>query len=708
MKRILAITLAVVFMITSFVSVINANTYNRYGRYDRYDCYDQTTGYGHFTIDPKDRSGSIIQFGTVSIYDGGGLVAEKDRYPYEFCLKTNERYDITVKYGNGNRDYFTEDFNYAGSTITLSLSGYEEDYTRPKRFNVRVEDRSARIVVGAKIDVTDENGNLVPYNNGAFEIGPKDTFTVTVSKDGYILYERSFTTNDIIQGTLYVGLDLNPGNYKVPPAVFDTLKLAKELKECRGYKSADSKVQRNFEWAYDMVKKINDDFKDGNFQKGNLGYGYDSYRDGVYYVEGIPYTEYEFMKTFGYIPNTGYIKYKIEGDYYIVEGRRYTEEEFYNRFGYWPKQYYDGYDSYAEKWISDNYNALSIKFYVEQLIDAMKEVQNFVSSFDCSVASKTLSYPSKSQYNGFDQYGKDNDKRIDELKKLIDKAREVRDLRTDKNWEDMKKKINDAINDALNSLIGKANFEKALKNIKEVIEEAEKREGKYYIRPAYMRGRLEGYFEVFGNLKRSEVAQIIANLVSQSGKSIGPNVQKFVDVKDGAWYKTAVDLVSSNGIMTGFPGNKFNPDALVSKEELIVMAARLGGHTPIEANSLGIKGHKWSVPYIERAYQNKWFKWDESFKPNDKITRGQATQIINRAIGYYPDKDYIKENIKDMVQFSDLVSGNPYYYDVVLATNTIMYQELPNGTRIWKFNEKPNGKWTGGDNLGATKIKPLK
>ena len=221
-----------------------------------------------------------------------------------------------------------------------------------------------------------------------------------------------------------------------------------------------------------------------------------------------------------------------------------------------------------------------------------------------------------------------------------------------------------------------------------------------------MKGLTSTTFSPSGTLTRAEMAQIIANLLEQSGKNYSYGTANFSDVSQSAWYYNAVRAASNYGIMVGRPGGKFDPQGLVSKEELIVIAARLGGHEAMNGNTFQIKEHYWSVPYIERALTNGWISYGQ-FNPSEKISRGETAKIINKAIGYGADKEYINKNTNTMTTFNDVDRTNPYYYEILVATNTISYQRTET-LRIWRAHVTKNGTWSDSNFGNGDVISPIK
>lgn len=461
---------------------------------------------------------------------------------------------------------------------------------------------------------------------------------------------------------------------RVPKAVKDTIEKAKAFKNCLGYSAASYSSRYTFESALADLEVIANRFENGYYGRYYNGY-YDRYYNGYYYVDGVPYTYYEF----------------------------------YNKFGYYPDRYYRyGYNGYRYR-----YYGTDIRDAVEKVVDNIRSIALEVGPYySCTYAYRNLAYPSYSAYEGYydydypwyDGYYYDRTS-VSELKKLIGVAEELAYSRKDEAWKTYKNDLVDAAAYGRKAVQGRASVRDAINELEKAIKKAKNEGMKIYIRRAYMKGVDANHFAPNQGLTRAEMAQILANVLIQSGNKVAYSPKSFKDVPSNVWYKKAVDLVSTYNIMIGNPDGTFKPQDKVSIEELIVMAARVGGHTPRNGNVFGIVNHKWSVPYIQTAYANNWIGIDR-FNPSDAISRGKATQVLNRAMNYGVDKEFINKHAARMNKFADVNSSNPYYYDILAATNTISYQQAPKSNmRYWRAFED-NGKWTDSKYSKGTFVEP--
>lgn len=542
---------------------------------------------------------------------------------------------------------------------------------------------------------------------------------------------------------------------RVPRAIRTTIVNAKAMIAHPLYGSASYSSRTNLENRLASLKSIANDFENGYYSRywngkyWNGYYGdewYDYYDNGYYYRNGVPYTYSGFRAHFGYYPKydmsdyygRGYWngKYRrgyyrdgwydyYENGYYYRDGVPYTYNEFRREFGYYPSYAYGRghwYDYYDEDWDPyygyqgryGYYYGSSIRDAVERTVDAINAV-----AISADAPLMKVSYPSSSDYDGYydyypwyyDPYYYDgyyydqNSSKIRELKKLIGVAEELAASRSDAQWAPYRSELTDAANYGRKAAKGRASVTGAIEELEKAIKKAKTDGMKLYIRRGYMMGVNGTEFNPSGTLTRAEMAQIIENLLEQSGDTVAFAPKNFNDVESGRWYKKAVNLVSSHNIMKGNPDGNFYPQKPVSIEELIVIAARLGGHTPQNGNVFGIEKHYWSVHYIQTAYVKGWIGMDK-FNPSAPITRGQAVQILNRSLNFGVDKEFINKYGAQMNKFSDVTMSSPYYYDIVAATNTISYSQVPKSkTRIWRAFQTSNG-WSSSKYSNGTYVKP--
>ena len=110
----------------------------------------------------------------------------------------------------------------------------------------------------------------------------------------------------------------------------------------------------------------------------------------------------------------------------------------------------------------------------------------------------------------------------------------------------------------------------------------------------------------------------------------------FIDVAPNAWYKDAVQYAYENGLMTGVSANEFAPDATTTRGMIVSMLARLEGvESANDAGFADVEGEwyatavNWAASVgVVNGYE------DNTFRPNDAITREQLAAILMNYASY--------------------------------------------------------------------------
>lgn len=110
----------------------------------------------------------------------------------------------------------------------------------------------------------------------------------------------------------------------------------------------------------------------------------------------------------------------------------------------------------------------------------------------------------------------------------------------------------------------------------------------------------------------------------------------FIDVAPNAWYKDAVQYAYAGGLMTGVSANEFAPDATTTRGMIVSMLARLEGvESANDAGFADVEGEwyatavNWAASVgVVNGYE------DNTFRPNDAITREQLAAILMNYAAY--------------------------------------------------------------------------
>ena len=203
---------------------------------------------------------------------------------------------------------------------------------------------------------------------------------------------------------------------------------------------------------------------------------------------------------------------------------------------------------------------------------------------------------------------------------------------------------------------------------------------------AYVIGYPDGGVHPHATITRAETATIFFRLLTE--KTRKDNLTKyhsFRDVPQGAWYNAAVATMAKLKIITGYPNGTFQPDAPVTRAEFAAIAARFDEKSArTTASFRDIYGH-WAERYISRSAELGWIRGytDNTFRPDQSITRAEAMALINRVLNRNPEsKDDL---LRSMNIFNDnLDTAKWYYLDVQEAANSHDFIRKANGYEMWK------------------------
>lgn len=178
------------------------------------------------------------------------------------------------------------------------------------------------------------------------------------------------------------------------------------------------------------------------------------------------------------------------------------------------------------------------------------------------------------------------------------------------------------------------------------------------IHKSYISGYDDNTFRPDGNITRAETAAMLYRVLTntKSGESIS-----FSDIKESAWYYESVTAMSKAGIINGYTDGTFRPDNPITRAEFVTMIMQNKTLTEFDKIPFtDVKSDLWSAKYIYSAYKAKYIDGyeDNTFKPDNPITRAEAVKIINSVLDR---NDYRNEKNP----FGD-VSQNHWAYKQIL------------------------------------------
>ena len=196
---------------------------------------------------------------------------------------------------------------------------------------------------------------------------------------------------------------------------------------------------------------------------------------------------------------------------------------------------------------------------------------------------------------------------------------------------------------------------------------------------SYIKGYGDNTFGPNRTITRAEVAMIFARLSINQSVSGAP---QFKDVKAGDWYKTAVDIVARQGVVKGYEDGTFRPNQPITRREFAAIAARYAGNIDTWRTFRDVQSTDWAYTLINRVGGAGWITGyeDNTFRPNNNITRAEVVAIVNRMLNRKADKAYVDNNLmRSKHSFIDNLRSAWYFYDVHEAAVGHSFERQPNG-----------------------------
>ena len=163
----------------------------------------------------------------------------------------------------------------------------------------------------------------------------------------------------------------------------------------------------------------------------------------------------------------------------------------------------------------------------------------------------------------------------------------------------------------------------------------------YAVENGYMKGVGGGKFDPEGSLTRAMVATV---LWRREGEPKPGAASGFSDVPSGEWYSDAVAWAKETGVVKGVTDKTFEPDGLITREQLATMLFRFassnvpdgGGRGDLSVFADSAKVSDWAREPLEWAVDAGLIKGTDGNRlaPDGNATREQFAAIIERFDSY--------------------------------------------------------------------------
>ncbi len=153
--------------------------------------------------------------------------------------------------------------------------------------------------------------------------------------------------------------------------------------------------------------------------------------------------------------------------------------------------------------------------------------------------------------------------------------------------------------------------------------------------------------------RKKRVVKEVTNAIPVPEVVTKPNLITYKDLPDGYWAKKQIEYLASLGIMGGYPDQTFRPDKELNRSELAVLLVKaknfkIGPVDEIEFSD--VRASDWFAPYVAIAVDRKYMNGypDETFRPNQIVSRAEAALIFARYAGLYMKPKLSRSNYPDV------------------------------------------------------------
>ena len=188
---------------------------------------------------------------------------------------------------------------------------------------------------------------------------------------------------------------------------------------------------------------------------------------------------------------------------------------------------------------------------------------------------------------------------------------------------------------------------------------------------AYIQGYSDGTVRPNANITRAQVATIFFRLLDEDVRDDNlTTYNTFPDVDEDYWANTAISTMASLGVINGRNSGLFDPDAYITRAEFAAICARFDDSGVAGVTTFTDTADHWAEDEISRAAALGWIQGysDDSFRPDQYISRAQAVTMINRVLCRLPEDT--DDLLSGMNTWTDCHESDWFYLAIQEATNS--------------------------------------
>ena len=205
----------------------------------------------------------------------------------------------------------------------------------------------------------------------------------------------------------------------------------------------------------------------------------------------------------------------------------------------------------------------------------------------------------------------------------------------------------------------------------------------------YLIGYPDGNFGPNKGMTRAEAATMFTRLLRERPIKWRHYNAGLNDIRPGDWYADTVGYAVQRGIVSGYPDGSFKPNKPITRAEFAAIASRFDALAQGNAISFSdLAPSHWGYNAIRSAATKGWISGypDNTFRPEQAITRAEVTAITNRMLNRHADLYWIDAHPRDVIRFGDVKRSDWYFEPIMEATM---------GHDFIRDRDKKTEHWTG-------------
>jgi len=210
---------------------------------------------------------------------------------------------------------------------------------------------------------------------------------------------------------------------------------------------------------------------------------------------------------------------------------------------------------------------------------------------------------------------------------------------------------------------------------------------------AYVIGYPDETVRPDNNITREEVAMIFYRLLRDEVRDeLRVKTNDFSDVAAERWSNTAISTMANGDFIKGYPDGTFRPGNSITRAEFATMATRFAQLYDESGASFADVENHWSKSYVRKAATAGWIAGypDNTFKPENYITRAEVMTIINRVLSRSVNKAGLHADTRYWI---DMKEDEWFYFIVLEATNSHNFTRQEDGINETWTEIVPNKNW---------------